>query len=199
MRWYNRHAPRVRVGELTTGAGEESYTLPSDCPRDGVTAVYWFPGLDLTDYADLYEVWTDVEVWDRRKPSERIIAAINKGYARRFQRGSHAIREGKLVLIPTPTTAGTTVYFEYAGNHELNGAETAYETAPTEHLEAITLLTIAELLLDQSFKNLPRPDYTAGYERIKRSHIPRNIRDQVKYLRGQAEAELSRAIAVVTS
>jgi len=199
MRWYNRHAPRVRIGSLTTVADQENYALPSDCPRDGVVEVYWFPGIDFSGYTDLYQQWADAEVWEFRNPSERIIAAINRGYARDFQRGSHDIREGELVLIPTPATAGTVVYFEYAGNHELNIDETAYETVPAEHLEVIALLTVAELLLDQSFNNLPRPDYSTGYERFKRSHIPRNIRDEVKYMRGQAKAELSRAVAVETS
>jgi len=199
MRWYNRYAPRTRIGSLTTVAAQESYALPTDCPRDNVVQVYWYPGVDFDGLADLYQQWADVEVWDRREPSGRIIEAINRGYLRQVQQGSWDIRESELALIPTPTTAGSTVYFEYAGAHELNLAETEYETVPTEHLEVIAMLTIVELLLDQSFNNLPRPDYSTGYERFKRSHIPRNIRDEVKYLRGQAKAELSRGIAVETS
>lgn len=192
MRWYNRHAPRKRIGTLSTVADQQEYDLPDDCPRSGIMEVYWYPGLNLSGYADLYQQWDDVEVWATRRPSERIIAAINKGYLRRFQKGSWAIRDGQLLLVPVPSTTGATVYFEYAGNHELNEAEDAYETVPDEHFDAVVLLVLAELLLDQSFGNLPRPDYTAGYERFQRSHIPRNIRDHVKFLRKQAKAEISR-------
>lgn len=196
MRWYNQHAPRTRIGSLTTVADKENYALPSDCPRDGVVEAYWFPGMDFSGYADLYQQWADVEVWERRKPSERIIAAINRGYARRFQRGGWDIREGELVLIPTPTTADETVYFEYAGNHELTEVGEVYETVPSEHLDVLSSLTIAELLLDQTFKNLPRPDYTDGLVTMRRRHLPGNLRVEVTKLRRYARAELSRRPAV---
>jgi hypothetical protein len=199
VRWYNRHAPRKRIGSLTTVANQDSYDLPADCPGGGVLDVYWYPGVDFSGYADLYEQWADTAAWVFRKPSERVIEAINRGYLRRFQRGTWDVREEKLVLIPTPASSGTTVYFLYAGNHELSGEGDAYETIPSEHLEVLVLLTVAELLLDQSFGNIPRPDYTAGFERMKRSHIPRNVREHVAFLRAQASAELSSAVAVEVS
>lgn len=190
VQWYNEHAPRKIVGSLTTVANQANYDLPEDCPVDGVTKVYWYPGIDFTDYLNLCQLWPDAEGWANRRPSERITAAINRGYLRQFQKGSWDIVEEELVLIPTPTSAGATVYFEYAGKHEINEAGDAYETIPSEHFEVLVLLTIAELLLDQSFKNVPRPDYSAGFERMKRSHIPKNVREHVSYLRRQAKAEL---------
>jgi len=198
--WYNRQAPRERIDSLTTVANQAAYVLPTDCPANGIADVYWFPGVDFSEYSDLQEVWADAELFDAAKPSERIIAIINKNYIRRWQRGTSEVLDDdgtlKLYLIPTPTASGRTVYFEYGGNHVLNIGETEYETIPAEHLEVVSLLTIAELLEDQAFRNLPRPDYTDGLVTERRKHVPMNIRRVVKDLRREAKAELSRHAAV---
>lgn len=197
--WYNRYAPRTRIGEITTVADQENYARPSDCPLGGVETVYWFPGIDFVGYVDLQEVWADVLEYDPAHPSEQIMDAMNRGYLRRAQLGAWDMREGEIVLIPTPTTAGRIVYFQYEGQHELNGGGTAYETIPDEHLEVITILAIAELLEDQGLGNLPKPDYSDGLVQMRRRHIPKAIREEAKYLRRVAAAELSRSPAVVIS
>jgi len=191
VRFYSRHAPRVLETTINTVNGQQDYTLPEDVWL--VTDVEWWPfGKPVTTEVTSPAIYTEnVQKYISHAPADRLIDNINRMGAEDTLRGEWEQRNHTtLRLYPTPEANDLAVKVTYTVEHALNAGSTGYDTIPDVHLEPLVDLVIAEHLLAQAVNRVNEPDYTAGFSKVSKAHLPAALRREANTLRAGAVAAI---------
>ena len=187
VREYSRYNPRAISTTFETVAEQAAYTLDVDDPVNGIGAALWFPGGTISEVRDALEDML-------REPvrygivSQYVIEDIKESAHVSAFAGDWEWRAGtsEIVLDPTPTTAGNTVYVTYLTGHVLNEEEgEGYDTIPDADLEIIRDLALAELLAARQIEAAMTPDMAEGLERVTMHFMGGNIAQVITQLRGK--------------
>lgn len=186
VRYYSRWNPYVRITDFDTVADQRLYDLPDNCLQDYVIKVDYWPSGGLSEELNAgYEYISPTIVgpipYDLY--SEPIMADIKQQlYIKRVQ-GQWEIENGQIALYPVPGAGSVEVYVTYGSGHALNDEETSYTTIPSEDLEIVRDLTVAEIIEGRRTEASVEPDYAEGLGRQTKHFIPGNVDATVKYLR----------------
>lgn len=189
VRWYSRFNPYIKRGEITTEADQRLYDLPSGCIVV-IKVEYWPTGGVSVELSAKHEFETMF-----RRPaaydlfSERIIEDIKEDEHIKRVRGDWAIENKQIALYPVPSGSSTTVYVDYGATHALNAGATGYDTIPTEDLEIVRDLVVAEIIEGKMTEFSIEPDYSEGLQRETKRFLPGNIAQTISYLRGRCQAK----------
>jgi hypothetical protein len=182
VREYSRYNPRVVDTTLTTVADQAAYTF--DVPVNGIREViYWANGTYYTvsdEIMDRLRLDTPYALVSHYAIEDIKEAAHVRGLLGDWEwRGT----SGELVLYPTPSVSGETVYVTYYAPHALNDDGDGYDTIPDADQEIIVDLTLAELLTRHTVEAAASPDQAEGLERVTYHYNVANIDLAVARLR----------------
>jgi hypothetical protein len=196
VRYYSRFAPLVKDSHFHTVAETLTYAMPTDCLL--VMDVFYFPGGDPLEEAETVALSLyDIPKEDYHQISHRVIDDINQESAwiglRGFweeERPQHLVR-----LWPEPT-GDVEVKYRYGATHALNVTSTGYDTIPTEDLEIIADLVLAEILRQKQIERSEKDDYTLGQMSIRRGRSVENIQATVDELRSSVARKYGGPVVV---
>lgn len=182
VREYSRYNPRVVDTTLTTVADQAAYTF--DVPVNGIREViYWANGTYYTvsdEIMDRLRLDTPYALVSHYAIEDIKEAAHVRGLLGDWEwRGT----SGELILYPTPSVSGETVYVTYYAPHALNDDGDGYDTIPDADQEIIVDLTLAELLTRHTVEAAASPDQAEGLERVTYHYNVANIDLAVARLR----------------
>jgi len=192
VRYYSRFAPRIGTQTIATVKDQSTYSLEDDVGV--VSDVEWWPfGKPVSTEITSPVIYSEpAQKYASHAPADRLIDTINRMGAENTLRGEWEQRNRtSLILYPTPEADDLTVTVTYTHDHALNVAGTGYDTIPDRHLDAVVNLTIAEHLAVCATDRANEPDYTAGFSKITKRHLPAALRREVNILRSVARAAIS--------
>jgi len=195
IRFYSRYNPYVRQTEFQTVADQRAYAFATYLTGD-VTAIFhclwpsevWSAARNVgSELATL-----QAEPFSYDQVSLEVIRRIKRDafYARTL--GTWEVENQSIVLIPTPGTAGTDVLATYGVVHEENATATGVDTIPTQDLEIMTDLTLAEFYQSRMGEVAIEPDYMEGLQRVTKHYMPGNIAELIRRLRAPCLAKYDR-------
>jgi hypothetical protein len=194
VRYYSRFAPRIATQDLVTVADQAEYTLDSDTII--VTDCEWWPSGEptMTDVIGPVIYHDVAQRYATHAPADRFVDEINRQAAEDRLRGEWEQRNRTtLILYPTPTTDDLTIAVTYSCLHVLNDGGTGYDTIPGHHLEPLVDLVVAEHLLIRAVSRVDEPDYTSGFSKVTKSHMPVNLRQEANALKTRARRTIEAA------
>jgi len=184
VREYSRYNPRALSTTLTTVADQAAYTISVTPPVNGIWFAFYALSETSVDISEALEALL-------RQPtrygltSQYVIEDIKEAAHIGAITGDWEWWPGtsQLVLDPTPTASGLTVYVTYWTGHVLNTGGTAYATIPDADLNILVDLTLAELLTKPQLEAATSPDYAEGSERVTTHFMGANIAQTIDRLR----------------
>lgn len=186
VKFYSRYNPYMKTTSFDTVDEQKLYDLPSDCIREMVLDVdYWPTGgmsYELSAKQEYETIYRRPASYDLI--SERVIEDIKQSEHINRIRGQWEIQNGQIALWPVPGASSITVYVTYGSVHALTGG-TTYSTIPAEDLDIVADLTLAEIIRGKRTEFAVEPDYAEGLQRQTKRWLPENISDTVKELRSQ--------------
>jgi hypothetical protein len=198
VKFYSRYNPYMKSTNFDTVKDQKLYDLPSDCIREMVLDVDYWPTGGMTfelsakqEYETIYQRPASYDLI-----SERVIEDIKQSEHINRVRGQWEIENGQIALWPVPGASSTTVYVTYGSVHALTGG-TTYATIPDEDLDIIADLAMAEIIKGKRVEFAVEPDYAEGLQRQVKRWLPGNIDETVKSLRAECVQKYSGAAVAV--
>lgn len=198
VRLYSEWNPRILETSVTTVADTTVYSLASVSNLIGIKEVRYFPGSYLSTGTRLVDEETYTSSMGPERYhlwSHRIIEDIEEGERADSLRETAYYRKAtnELKLANAPSAGDTVTIFYYAA-HVLSS--TTYSTIPSEDLDIIVGLTLAEYYEDRAWEMALQPDYREGQESETFNKMSANILSIADRARAMLQTKYSASVAI---
>lgn len=195
---YSRWNPRILEGTIATIANTSLYSLATFTGLSGIKEVRYFEGYTVGSEVHLTQENVHLASNPERRYlwSQRIIEDIEENESVKAAKGYAYYRQAtnQLKLANLPAAGGDTITIYYYAPHVLNTGGTGYDTIPSEDLNIIRDLVLAEFYQDDSFDAALQPDYKEGQESETFSKVSGNVAGVVDRLRASVAIKYSASV-----